>query len=180
VKRTLLAAFCTAVLLSSSACGGGGQVDSGASVATASFKAELLRQSASGASPFTFSNAQAQCAASRVVTAIGTTGLRTYGLLNAANKATAKTLDDTTLSPTDASAVVNAIIDCLGEAAVTRTLTAAVSKSLTGTRTAAQRACLDAKLTIAALKPVLIDTLTGKRAAAQAFYQGLASCIPKK
>ncbi|MGN6161015.1 MAG: hypothetical protein ACTHOG_04850 [Marmoricola sp.] len=178
MKRPLLAALCVIVALTSTACGGGQHHVSGASAATASLKAELLRQSASKASPFTFSDTQAQCTASRIVSAVGTSSLQQYGLLTSANQTTSKTLNDTTLSAKDAGSVVNAIIDCLGEANVTEALTAAVSRSLKGARTAAQRACLTSKLTIAALRPMLIDTLSGNQATAQAFYRGLASCIP--
>jgi hypothetical protein len=82
------------------------------------------------------------------------------------------------LSEKDAAAVVNAIIDCLGETTVTKALSSAVNKSLTGSRTAAQRACIESKLTLTALKPVLIDTLSGNQTTAQAFYRSLGSCIP--
>lgn len=159
-------------------CGSSPAGDPGVKAATASLKSELLQQSASAASPFTFTDAQAQCAASKVVGSVGTARLQKYGLLNAQNQATAKTLDSTTLTSPDATAVVSAIVDCLGPANVTKALATAVGRSLPGSRTAPQRACLERKLTIAALKPMLIDTLTGHQAAAQAFYASLASCIP--
>lgn len=164
-------------LASVAACGSSPAGDTATSTATASLKSELLQQSASAASPFTFTDGQAQCAASKVVGSVGTVRLQKYGLLNAQNRATAKTLDSTRLTAPDATAVVSAIINCLGPANVTRALADAVGRSLPGSRTARQRACLESKLTVAALKPMLIDTLTGQQAAAQAFYASLASCI---
>src|SRR5690348_17928564 len=99
--KVLAATACLVGATSLSACGS--SAPSAADTATASFKTELLHQSASSASPFTFTDTQAQCAASRVVSAVGTSGLQKYGLLNAENKATAKTLDDATLSSKDAT-----------------------------------------------------------------------------
>lgn len=179
MRNLATAAACVITALSVTACGSS-STDSATRTATASLKSELLQQSASAASPFTFSDAQAQCAASKVVGSVGTARLQTYGLLNAQNQATPKTLDATTLSAADATAVVHAIVDCLGPANVTHALTAAVGKSLPGTRTAAQRACLESKLTIGALEPMLIETLSGHPTAAQTFYASLASCIPRK
>ena len=180
MRKLFTAAACVITAIALTACGSSSSADSGASTATASLKSELLQQSASAASPFTFTDAQAHCAASRVVAAVGTARLQTYGLLNAQNQATAKTLDGTTLSNADASAVVHAIVDCLGPANVTRALAAAIGKSLPGTRTASQRACFESKLAIATLEPVLIETLSGHPTAAQRFYESLASCISKK
>lgn len=179
MKRSLLAALCALLALSSSACGGG-KGDAAARTATASLQAELLQQSASGASAFRFSAGQAQCTASRVVDAVGTTRLRSYGLLDAENKATTKTLDDTTLSTKDATAVVNAVIDCLGSDTFTSTLRTAVGKSFSTAKTAAQRACLESKLTIATLKPMLIATLSGDHAAGQTFAHSLLACASTK
>lgn len=172
------ATVCAIAALSLAACGS--STPSASDTATTSLKTELMQQSASSASPFTFSDTQAQCTASRVVNAVGTTGLRTYGLLNSENKATTKTLDGTTLSAKDATAVVNAIIDCLGSANFTTALTTAVSKSITGAETASQRACLESKLTTAALKPMLIATLSGNQGAAQAYTQSLLTCVTVK
>lgn len=175
MRKVLNGTVCVIAAVSLAACGS--SKPSAVDTATASLKAELLRQSASSASPFTFSDAQAQCAASRVVTSVGTPALQRYGLLNAENKATSKTLDDSTLSTGDATAVVNAIVDCLGSPTFTRALTDAVSKNIQGSRTAAQRACLEGKLTIAVLKPMLIATLSGDQSAATTFAQNLASCM---
>jgi len=161
------------------ACGGTG-TPSAAATATASLKAELLQQSATSASPFTFSESQAQCAASRVVNGVGTTALQSYGLLSADNKATSKTLDGTKMTPKDATAVVNAIVDCLGADTFASALRTAVSKNITGTKTASQRACLESKLTVSTLKPMLIATLSGDPSAAQAFSQGLVACVGVK
>lgn len=176
----LLGRVALVVALASLAACGSSSGDPGKTAATASLKSELLQQSASAASPFTFTDAQAECAASKVVGSVGTARLQRYGLLNAQNQATTKTLDGTTLTSADATVVVSAIVDCLGPANVTKTLADAVGRSLPGSRTAAQRACLDRKLAIATLEPMLIDTLTGHQAAAQAFYASLASCIPKQ
>lgn len=180
MRRILVAGLGAALVVSTAGCGSTSHQDAAAQTATSSLKAELLHQSSASASAFTFTDAQAQCAASRVVNAIGTSGLQRYGLLSTENKATTKTLDDTTLSRADASTVVTAIIECLGAGTFTRDLTTAVSKSITGTQTASQRACLESKLTVDALKPMLIDTLSGNQVRAQTFYLGLASCIPKK
>jgi hypothetical protein len=175
MSKVVIGAVCVVTAISLTACGSSGP--SANDTATASLKAELLQQSASSASPFTFSDSQAQCAASRVVTSVGTSALQHYGLLNAENKATSKTLDSSTLSTGDATAVVNAIVDCLGSANFSKALTDAVSKNIKGTKTAAQRACLEGKLTVAVLKPMLISTLSGDQSAAGTFAQNLASCM---
>lgn len=180
MKRSLLAALCAVLALTSSACGGGGQQNPAVATASTSLESELLQQSASGVSPFKFSAAQAACTTSGVVNGVGTARLQTYGLLNAENKATAKTLDDTTLSTKDATSVVDAIIGCLGSANFTAALQRAVTKNITGTKTAAQRACLEDKLTVALLRPMLIATLTGDHASAVSFTQALLSCMAKK
>lgn len=179
MNRTFVAGLGAVLTLSLSACGGSSSSgDHAAAVARGALTAELLRQSASAASPFRFTEPQARCVANRVVSAVGTSGLQTYGLLNADNLATTKTLDDTILSTKDATAVVNAIIGCLGAGNVTQALTAAVGKSIKGTASAPQRACIEEKLTIGVLKPMLIATLSGNKATAQAFVQGLSACMP--
>ena len=175
MKRLISAVLSTGAVLVLAACGS--SAPSAADTATASLKAELLQQSASSASPFTFSDAQAQCAANRVVTSVGTSALQHYGLLNAENKATTKTLNDSTLSVGDATSVVNAIVDCLGSSTFTKALTDAVAKNIKGTKTASQRACLEGKLTVAVLKPMLISTLSGDESTAATFAQNLASCM---
>lgn len=173
--KVLSGTVCVVAAFALSACGS--SAPSAADTATASLKAELLQQSASSASPFTFTDSQAQCTASRVVSTVGTSALQHYGLVNAENKATKKTLDDTTLSAKDATTVVNAIIDCLGSSNFTRALTDAVSKNIKGTKTVTQRACLESKLTAATLKPMLIATLSGDQTEAQTFGQSLLSCM---
>lgn len=178
MSRVLVGSVCAIAAVSLSACGT--SAPSAADTATASFKAELLQQSISAASPFMFTPAQAQCAASRVVSAVGTPALQRYGLLDAQNKATTKTLDSTTLTAQDATSVVNAIIDCLGSANFTKALTTAIDKTIKGTQTAAQRACLESKLTAARLKPMLIATLSGNQGAAQVFAQGVIACTSSK
>ena len=178
MSRVLTGTACAIAVIALSACGS--SAPSAADTATASFKAELIHQSASSASPFAFSDAQAQCTAHRVVTSVGTAPLQSYGLLNAENQATSKTLNDARLSAKDATSVVNAIIDCLGSANVTKALSDAIGKTIKGARTAAQRTCLESKLTIKALKPMLIATLSGDQAAGQAFAQNLLSCMSLK
>lgn len=180
VNRSRWVALCAVLAVIASACGGGSSRDAAATAASTSLKAELLDQSASGASPFRFTNAQAGCTASRVVSAVGTARLQTYGLLNAEDKATTKTLDDTTLSTNDATSVVNAIIDCLGSDNFTAALQNAIGKNIKGTKTTAQRRCLEDKLTPSRLRPMLIATLSGNRASAQGFAQSLLSCMTAK
>lgn len=166
-----------ACLLALTACGSTSS-DSATDTATASLKAELVQQSAKHASAFTFNDAQAQCTASTVVKALGAKGLQSYGLLDTENKTTDLTLDDVRLTKADATSVVNAFIDCLGAATFTKALSDAVNTQLT-TKTAEQRTCLTQKLTAAALKPMLIASLSGDDDATTKFNASLEACLPK-
>lgn len=174
MSKVLAAAIGIVAAASLAACGS----DNATGTATASLKAELLQQSQSGASAFTFSDAQAQCTASRIAQEVGAKQLQQYGLLDAKNQTTPKTLDTTTMSAKDATTVVDAIINCLGEANFTKALADAVDKSIPDAKSQAQRDCLQSKLTIVALKPMLIASLSGDSAPAQKFSDALLSCVP--
>lgn len=175
MSKVLTAAIGVVAALTLAACGSS---DQAATAATASIKSELLQQSASGATAFKFSDGQAQCAASTIVKNVGTKNLQHYGLLDDKFQGTPKTLDDVTMSKGDATTVVNALIDCLGEANFTQALADAVNKTITGNQAQAQRDCLKSKLTATALRPMLIATLSGDTAAAQKFVTEITSCIP--
>lgn len=188
--KILTGAVCVVAAVSLSACGSSkssttpspsasSHSQTSTQLATASLRDELLLQSSTTASPLTFSSSQAECTARQVIAAVGVDMLRTYGLLNTQYQATAKTLDQVTLSRADATSVVNAFIACLGQNNFAQAMSRAVTSSITGAHTAAQHSCLMGKLTVAALKPMLIDSLSGNRQAATQFYAGLLTCTKK-
>ncbi|HWU33135.1 MAG TPA: hypothetical protein VN108_09685 [Marmoricola sp.] len=150
--------------------------DSSSRAAASALSDELVRQSSAASGPLKFNATQSSCAATRVVSAVGADKLRTYGLLSNAYRPTSKTLDDVTMSKADATSVVDAFIDCLGASTFTRYLADAVTSSVQGANTASQRTCLQDKLTVTALKPMLINTLSGDKQAATQFYAGLLTC----
>ena len=177
MRKVLTSTICIAAAISLTACGSSASKPSNTQVATTALTQELIKQSAStAASPLKFNTTQAGCTATRVVSSVGEAKLQSYGLLDAKFHGTPKTLDEVTLSKADATAVVGAIIDCLGEATFTTDLSEAVTSSITGANTGTQRTCLQDKLTVAALKPMLISSLSGDKLAATHFYAGLLTC----
>lgn len=192
MRRSAVAVACLLATLSLAACGSSKPstsqpgtstapsmptlTDSNSRTAASALTNELVRQSSTASGPLKFSATQAECAATRVVSAVGADKLRGYGLLSSTYQPTSKTLDDVTMSKADATSVVNAFIDCLGASAFTQYLADAVSSSIQGANTTAQRTCLQNKLTVAALKPMLVNTLSGDKQAATQFYAGLLTC----
>lgn len=189
MRKVLTGTICAIATVSLTACGSSNpnassnanapampSLSANAKIAATALAQELVKQSATSTSPLKFNSTQAECAASHVVSSVGEAKLQSYGLIDSTYRATDNTLDNVTMSKADATSVVTAFIDCLGESAFTQDLADAVSSSIPGATGASQRACLQNKLTAAALKPMLVSTLSGNQQAATNFYAGLLKC----
>jgi len=157
---------------------GGGGGGSGSDAVKALIKAEILKsQSGSATNPFRMNDTQAGCTAKAVVDAVGVEKLHTYGFLTADNKLTGKKFTTSRFSVADATAVVNALFSCVGDTSFTNLMTREISASLPANLPAAQRSCIESKLTVAAIKRVIIAELSGQTNAAAQLTTAIEACM---
>ncbi|MGN6161016.1 MAG: hypothetical protein ACTHOG_04855 [Marmoricola sp.] len=151
---------------------------SGADAVKALVKAEILKnQRATAANPFRMSDAQAGCTANAIVDALGVHKLHAYGLITADDKLTGKRLAATKFSVADATAVVNALFSCVGNGSFTDLMKREINARLPATLPAAQRACIAGKLTVPAVKHVLIAELSGQADATAQLTTAIEACM---
>ena len=151
---------------------------SGAAAAEAAIKADILaNESTSATNPYRMNDAQAGCVANTIVNAIGVDKLHSYGLLTADNKVTTKKFSATRFSVADATVVVDGIFQCVGNSELTSMMKKAIDSSLPATMTAAQRTCIEGKITVSAVKTVLIGEISGNTAAITQLESSVEACM---
>lgn len=151
---------------------------SGAAAVKAAIKAEILASQASSATnPFKMNASQADCTANAIVDAVGVDKLRAYGLLNADGKVTGKKFNAARFSTADATVVVNGIFNCVGDNTFAAAMRHSIEAGFASKATAAQRACLESKLTVAAMKRVIIAEISGQTAAVTQLTTAIEACM---
>lgn len=161
----------------SPASGSGG--GSGSDAVKAEIKAKIMAdQTGSSASdPFRMDAAKAECTANAVVDALGVDKLRAYGLITADDKLTTKKFNATQFSTADATAVVDALFQCVGGANFASTMQHEIDASLPASMPASARSCIERKLNVAAVRTVIIAELSGHGTAVTQLESSVMSCM---
>lgn len=150
MKTMRLVAVAALVSMCITGCGGN-QIkatpsDSAAAATATSLKQVVLEKAKSGGYPF--KDTQATCYANSVVNTFHLDQLKSWGLVAANNTATSKDVSDAGLNLSQATAIINLLIDCVGPVSFVATMR---GKLLANT-TPAQRTCAEKLITLDAAR----------------------------
>ena len=178
VVGAALASVATATL---AACGSSG--DPAASQAITSLKSAYISEGKTDTANPIGNDQAAGCFSSAIVSQIGVTHLKADGVLDAQGNAVSGKLGNLTASQADATTIVNALFNCVGEAKMSAALAAGMAQN--SSLKPAVKACLAKVLTVPTVKAFMIADYQGKSSAAyqaglKSFTTSIIACTSAK